>query len=498
MSTLALRGAELLRNGRASVVAPYLLLVLCLVAFGAAVVAYPAVALLAPIALVWIFILPNWRNGVFALAVVLPFAGLPIFVLSTRYAPVLKDVVLVLPLYVSYALACLHTRQRLVPQGDPVLPLMAVFGTLVVAYLLLSESLLAGAIGVKVWLAYFPMYVIGHALATRFDQVVRIVRITALLAAIPVAIGLLEAYFYYRSGNFGPFMSLYGPFRDEIVREVGFGQTLPRIPSTFTSAASFYNFALIALGCSLALWWMQRRPTQGLLVAAISLGLLFSGIRRAYITAPLVLVLPVLLQRTRLHVRIQTLAIVLVLVVSLSVGGVALGGLAGRIGNLAGSEATVLIERDIVPAVTGSFAGHGTGSDTNAALRYAGSPEEVNAAQPNWKEGWYTQAFYELGIVGGVVSLILIITILWSAARVFRITDPSVRLFCIPLFAVLLVTAVLMVKASELNWDPISIYFFLIAGMLAGLGARLGSGVSEGSELGEWKGSRSTTIRSQP
>jgi hypothetical protein len=433
-------------------------------AVGAAVVYAPVLAAAVPILLLWTAILVDWRRGVWILAVFLPFAGLPAFILDTQYAPILKDIVLVLPLYASLCFWSVRTRTSLLPPRDRIVPWLIGLGSLAVAFMVFSPSLLTGAIGLKVWAAYLPMYLVGYHLAGRREHVVRLVQVTATLALVPAAIGIAEVLYFARGGDFGPLMPFYGRFRDEIVAQVGFHQVIPRIPSTFTFAGSYYNFMLVAFGCAVGLWWYRRGRGPAALVMVLGTAALLGGTRRAYVTVPLVLLLPTMVAQARKSTRIRVLLAGVVAVGGLILFGVRVGGIAGGLVSGTGQAAHALIHQEILPTVAQGFAGQGTGTDTNAAARYGDL-----TLRDGWREGWYTKATVEFGILGAIVSLALILTVIRTTYRSLRRIDPDLRALCMPLFAVLVATGVTLVKASELDWDPMNVYFFLFAGVLAGL-----------------------------
>jgi hypothetical protein len=432
------------------------------------VVVKPALLVLLPLALLWLVIFASWRAGLVALLVFLPFSGLPLFLSGSRFGPIAKDLAIVLPLYASFALAARREGRRLIPQRDALVPLLAILTSLAVGYVAFSPSLFVGAIGLKVWVFYFPLYIVGFHYVQSLEDVVRLLRLTALLALIPAAIGFAELL-SWNGHDYGALMPLYGPFRQKILQDNlagfnGFHQAIVRIPSTFSSAAGYYNFSLFAFAAALGYWRYRRGVFAGSLAVVLALACVSSGIRRSYFMVPLLAIAAVLVMRggssTKLRLGFGMIAVfviltvfnvhVLQLVAPLQVGT---------------SFAVSGASHQFLPALGQSVLGHGTGSDTNAALRYGG----VQGLSDLWKEAWYTKALIEFGLVGLAVALLTIgAVVLQGYRRVASLTGPA-REVTAPLWGVLLVTAVTLAKASELDWDPMDANFWLIAGLIAGL-----------------------------
>jgi hypothetical protein len=104
--------------------------------------------------------------------------------------------------------------------------------------------------------------------------------------------------------------------------------------------------------------------------------------------------------------------------------------------------------------------GHGTGWDTQAALRYGGS------ASKRYVENWYAKAALELGIGGLAAIVVAMASLQWRLlARLHRI-EPAARRVAAPMCALLLVMMATLFKGPLLDLDPLNVYFWLIIGML--------------------------------
>ncbi|MHB8642687.1 MAG: hypothetical protein ACYDA3_07375 [Gaiellaceae bacterium] len=432
---------------------------------GVSVVSVPTFAALLVGLVVAGFVAADWRRGVGVLVAFLPFAGLPVFFLGSKYAPVAKDIFIVLPLYASFVAAMVYRREPIVPRRDPVVPLLGLFSALALVYSLLSPSARVAAIGLKVWLFYLPLYVVGYHYIRSLDDLVRLLRRIVWLALVPTAVAFAEFYYFVRTGGFGPLDRLYGRFSDQIVHQVGFVARIPRIPSTFTFAGSYYNFALVALAAALAVWRFRRDRLSGALVVVLALATMASGERRSYFTVPILVVVAVGLMRAGAQTKMRVLLAGLAALATLIALGVPILGVSGQLeaGALHNVSAA---SAQFTPAFHHGAIGHGTGSGTNAAFRYGGL-----APVGEWAEAWYTKALVEMGYLGLALAIALMVVLLWHGYRCLQELPQREREVAAPLWALLFVTALMLAKASELDWDPIDAYFWLVAGLLSGLAA---------------------------
>jgi hypothetical protein len=262
-------------------------------------------------------------------------------------------------------------------------------------------------------------------------------------------------------------MKLYGPATSKIVQEVGyagFGGPFPRIPATFTSAASYYNFGIVAFASAIGYWRYRRSSFTGLVAIVLGLATVASGIRRSYLMVPLLTFVAAFLMRGGHSAKNRTAFAVVAAVGALLFFNVNVGGLLPHLAE--GTHGAVSsTAQQLTPALAHGAIGHGTGSDTNAANRYGGGTVAA------WREAWYTKALVEFGILGLVAAVGLILTVLLQAGRNVRLLYGVGREVAAPLAAVLVVTAVTLAKAAELDWDPMNAYFWLFAGLLGGLAA---------------------------
>ncbi len=437
-----------------------------------------ATALLAALAL-------DWRRGVVALLVVLPFAGLPVFIAGTP-GLALRDVAVTVPLYAAFALAMtsgLKARAAeadgddALPQLGVALPALAAFALLVLIGVARAPSFETGVIGAKVWLAYVPMLAIGYRYVRRIEDFEGALRLTALIGLVPASIALGEWLLATRRGigagdtwvnEFGPFARMYGAWFEHVKWSgVAFGPDghsimIPRVPSTFTGATQYFGFAMVAYAAGLAM--ALRRRTTGWALCALILGAaaMASGARAAYVAVPAITIASMALAGAapRLWARLAVIAAVLTLASTFA------GPAPWRVAMMLPAHAREQLataSNEMGGALTGAPLGHGTGWDTNSALRYGGS------GQQRYIENWYAKTALELGIAGLVCIVVALASVGARLAAGWRRLDAGARQLAAPVLALLGIVAGALFKGPYVDLDPLNVYAWLLAGMLLGL-----------------------------
>lgn len=457
---------------------PVLLVAAVSLAAGACVALRPSAGPLMALAAVLVMLSLQWRRGVVALLLVLPFSGVPVFMAGAS-GLALRDAAIILPLYVAFALAITRDETLTMPRLGIAAPALAAFAALVVLHMPVSQSVLVSTIAAKVWLAYIPMLAVGYCYVRRIDDFDRALRITALAGLIPAAIALGEWYIATRHAillngmwvnEFGPFRHLYAGSYDQVRRSSVVFTTpfhsfvIPRIPSTFTSVTQFYGFALMAFAAGLS--QAMRHGGRGWILCAAMLGAgaIATGARLAYICVPLMVVMAMVLANpSRGQVVRFGLAGLALLAAGMIVAPSALEVMKALPGHMVVEMGTATGE---LRGSGLSLIGHGTGWDTRSALQYGGS------ADVRYIENWYAKATLELGAPGllsiGVVMISLGVRLLTSLRRM----DPATRRLAAPVTAVLVITIAALFKGPMIDVDPLNVYFWLFAGMLLGV-ARL-------------------------
>jgi hypothetical protein len=440
---------------------------------GVAMATRPGMAPLVVAGAVLVALSLDWRRGVVALLVVLPFAGLPVFMAGTP-GLVARDVLAVAPLYITFAVAMLRSDESILPPLGAALPALVLFAAAVLAGVARAPSLTVGLIGAKVWLAYVPMLAVGYQYVRGSRDLERVLRVTALIGLVPASIALAEWLLatrqtwngYLWTNDFGPFTRMYGAWFEHVkLSVVAFGPDtnrifIPRIPSTFTGASQYYGFALVAYASAIAMGLRRRTAPWMLCVLVLGVACIASGVRASYVAAPALLVAAFVLAGTNLRHARYAAAVVAVV----AVAAAALDGNSVRIAGMMPAHLHQQIGTAWHEMRSGfTLFGHGTGWDTNAALRYG------DTTQRRYIENWYAKASLELGVLGLLSIAVALAAIIVRAVAPLRRVDAGTRQLAAPVAALLLLTVVSLFKGPYVDLDPLNVYFWLLAGMLLGL-----------------------------
>jgi hypothetical protein len=427
--------------------------------------------------------LVDWRYPVFGLLLYLPVSGIPIIASypDTTLAVVAKDVMFVLPAYLGFVARRGLARRSVVP--DHKLAILLVLLAMLVLGQALNPTLpnrLVAAIGIKVWLFYIPLWMLGYQLIRNRGDLDRVFGVMSLSAVIPAMVGVVEAVAIY-SGRAPLVYSLYGEAASVVTQEfaeLAFqdGGALRRVPSTFSFVTQYFAFTVSMVAVTYAWWRGTLAGTRwslagGVLWMLVMFAGLLSGARAAFFFIPLMVALILALDRRGFSLPIGRLAAV-ALALPLAVGlfGSRLRTLFGDVLVLGTEHLHGIFFQGLLKAVATTTLGLGTGVDTNAS-RYAFSGSApFQAVGGVWYESWFVKVLLELGIAGLLlVALIFGMIALGAAARHRRLRDPKLRAVSAALLAVLIWNFIFCAKGQYLDFDPTNVYFWLFAGMLAAI-----------------------------
>ncbi len=433
--------------------------------------------------------LVDWRWAVYGLLVYLPLSGI---VTVAFYDPeasavdrgiptVLKDLLFVAPAYAGFALASWRRRRWPSLGGLPLVPIGALAALVLVQALnpRLPNPLVA-LIGVKVWLFYIPLYVLGYHLLRTREALRRVLALMTVVAILPATVGVAEAALLY-SGKEKLVYAAYGDAAANVTQGfVGLsfgegGRRLFRIPSTFSFFVQYFGFLMAMLGVVWAWWRAFLRPAGrgglGLaLMALVVLAAFTSGSRSAYLSVPLVIVLALLLSPAERHrLRSSRIAQAVGALVALAATLAMLSaGLLQKSISLIGLSYDSVIAGGFNQAVERGqlLLGNGTGTNTPPA-RYA-APEVGS----DLIDSWLVKTLVELGVAGLVLSIVAFASVLIVGIRAYRsVSDPRLAAASAGILAVLVWVLLNTVKGFFLDVDPIAVYFWLFAGLLSGVAA---------------------------
>jgi hypothetical protein len=426
----------------------------------------------------------DWRRAAYGLLLFLPFSGIPYVLLypNVRPAPVLKDVLFVLPAYVGF-LASRAVQRRRVPPGTFPVELLALFAVLVTvqAFNPALPNRLVGLIGAKVWLFYIPLCLLGYHLVESRKDLVRLLTVLSVVATVPALVGLIEAVLVY-TGHPDLVYRWYGDAAESATQ--GFvqfdylgGGSLRRIPSTFSYMAQYFSFTASMIAVTYA-WWRgvvdkTRLGAAGMAVWLLLLTASFlSGARSAFLFVPFLVALIVVLETRSLRLPVGRL-----LVPSVMLAGVTLAVLGASVVTLVshtvevglGEFQTVFVD-GFRRGIATTLAGLGSGIDTNGARYAFGQSEQFMAVRGSFYESWYVKTYVELGLVGLILVLaILGYIVVAGLRRHAALRDQRLRVISASLLGFLVWNAAYAVKGQFMDMDPINIYFWLFVGVLARL-----------------------------
>jgi len=426
-------------------------------------------------------ILVRWERGVYGLLLYLPISGaVTLSLLPWNGAPalnpvLLKDWLFVLPAYLGFFAAVGLGVQR-IPRIDILTGLLLSAFTLLVGVEMLHPGIpntLTALIGAKVWLTYVPLYFIGSALAMERRNLTRLWRLMAMVAVLPCFVGLCEYAASLLLGYQQVMAAIYGSHAADVTQEltsflVGEGAIM-RIPSTFTFVTQYFGFTLAMIVPSFALWRSDPSPSWrrigGILLLLVTLAGFLCGARSAFVFFPLALLLIYWLERG-LFGALRAFGYVLAgLGATLGISRMAARPLFDLIWSLFSNYAVDTAYGGLAEALSSSWLGHGTGTNTGPA-RYAMARPELFVPIENF----YAKAAYELGVAGLVILIFLFAALIFRGLKALSfLRDPGLHATASALTGFLVIIALNSFKGWLLDLDPVNVYFWLFAGLLAGL-----------------------------
>jgi len=427
----------------------------------------------------WLVAVLDWRRMVYGLLLFVPFTGIPILLSDhNALALVLKDVLFVVPLYVS--LFVLHAREVKSAHVPGVIGLALAALTVLVLLQTLNPSvsvLFAAVIGVKVWILYLPLVFVMATMIRRREDHIKLLRLMTVLALIPAAVGMLQ---WFCSASFGYRTTMqwfYGAAARAATQNFGefdYGGKFYRIPSTFSFLTQYYGFLLAMT----AVTYIARRvdPSRkwrriaSVAFYTVVVASFLAGSRQAFLFTPMLVVALYLLDG-----RLRGVAAALFVVPVLVYGALDLGGVdplevLGVTSRLTGTYGEEFILKSPLTALEDVPFGMGTGADTGAA-RYAFPNQYLPVFNlPLNNESYYTKSIVELGFPGLIAVVAIFGTLLASGLKALRqLKLPELKTAAAAYTAFIAVMAVQSVKGWSMDIDPINIYFWVFAGILCKL-----------------------------
>lgn len=404
------------------------------------------------------------KLGVLVLATLPAWSLLSVFMPgSQRIFEASRDIILVATAFSLFV----HMRRRstLVPRPNPaayVIALLLIAATLFNPNL---PNLLVGLVGVRAWLLFPLVFVIGYAVwaSGSFDSLIR----TSVQVSVPVLIvGVVDAILI-AGGGFGVMEQIAPQGAQFFNAAAGFdvgGGRLTRVNSVFTFPLAYFVYSLFILAaCSYSV--MSRAPSaiaakNGYLVVALLAGVacLSSGTRLALVAVPLVIASLVSTRGAGSLFVVGGGAVGFGGFVAIT--GIAIRELPQYLYDLAVLEFEDVVIDGLTVAFETTTFGLGVGSNTNAA-RDLVDGNLFAAFGGRWQESILAKAWLELGVLGFGLLVTVLILLSLKLVRIGRVSPPHR-----PLVAFCLILMAISLKGSLLEQAPAGPLFWAVVGAL--------------------------------
>lgn len=418
----------------------------------------------------------SWTRGLQLLAVAVLFGGIiGARIGSGAIAIAFRDVFIILPLYAAFFTS--RTGVAAIAR----LPGAIALGAIVIsAYLVLSmfnttdSSLFQLAIGIKVWIYYIPLVVVGMALAMRPDAMFQSFRTLLVCGLLVCGIGLMQAFLVRLVGYASTMTWFFGSAAVARAATQGFNYFyvaggIYRIPGTFTFVSQYsaflYLFLTVAMiECHADPMPRFRRIGKAAIFVALLAGL-FSGSRGQLPMFAAMCAGYVFFGLMRAHLvgaALVGVPLILWIASALGVNAVSLL-LFGR--DLATRYAQGFIGQQIESGIQFGLFGAGIGSSTTAA-RYVGS----GSAGALGFESYFAKIAAELGVIGLVLfGMFLLLVAVQVASLTVAHRMRSTNAIVAPLAIYIGSNLIFSLKGSPLDIDPGNMYNWLALGLIIGL-----------------------------
>lgn len=442
---------------------------------------------------IWLAILFKWQRAVWMLILYVPFGGgISLLLRPNPFGPLIKDFLFVLPLYAIFIL--FHMRElRNARIPNPISLLFVVFSAVVLLQMFnpSMRDLVAGAVGIKIWLLYIPLAYLVSAMVIRAEDLVGFLRAATAVAVIPCSIGVLQFSMSATVGYETTMTMFYGNNAAAATQNFTIfkmGTEFYRIPSTFSFVTQYSGYTLLML----AVTYMHQsiEPHLGWrLFARIVTGLVFvaailSGARANFLFAPMLLLVVLFLDAKLKRIALWLVFGPLVMVTTLNAVGLDIFTVADKTGGLVTNYGSDLIIPDLIKSLVNYPLGQGVGSNTGAS-RNLMSAAEIALLQP-MIEGYYAKSIIELGVPGLILLLgILASLTLYGLGIHRRLRDPMARSCSAAITGFIIVMVLHNFKGWQVDLDPINVWYWVLVGILFRLPELRFDGLAESRKQAE-------------
>ncbi len=438
----------------------------------------------------------------------IPIAGVvSLWLTPAIWAKEISDFLFILPAYLAFFG---HPKiWRSVPLRIPRLFLSAMGG---LALLVILEAFnpqvinwRMAAIGIKVWLFYMPLVILGYFWLETRSELLKVLRLLVVLSWVPATLGFIEFVGCHWFG-YKQFMTLIygqaavGATQGFALFTLGNG-TLFRIPSTFAFSTQYMNYLMAALALSFAFMQSEQSPRWKRFGTLTFYWILFAaylcGSRAAFAVTPVMVVALCLLDKNGVRDIPKVLGVIFLMFIALKLPAMILSvkvfvqnislvapvlpsptypapGLPKETADISlpvwGRMMQSLMVHhsynvgymSILTAFKGGVLGKGTGMNTGAARYALPDPSMMSGF-----ENYYAKTIAELGVLGLGLVMTCFSSLLFYGFRIYReMSQPLTRQVAGAIFALLAIFTIYNFKGLMIDLDPMNIYFWLLAGVL--------------------------------
>ena len=426
----------------------------------------------------WVAIVVNWRWGVLGLAWYTPLTG-PIIVAfyPSPLGTLMRDLIVVIPLYISYFLLAGSPQARRVP-----LQVLAFYGALTLLVLMsltrptVPNAMVAG-IGTKVWLFYVPLLFIGAAYARHELDLRTILRAIVVTGWGVWLVGLAMIIGAITIGYEDTMTFFYGEYAVNVMGEFDYlGARLYRITGSFQYNSQYGVFCWYMLFPLMMLLELETsRGWRMFLWLSVGMAMVCgfsSGARGNFIFMPMVMIMIQLFRMRSKGMLWNVIMIVGGLGLFLAVSGLDGANMASEVGKLTRTYGDEFAVKGLTDAMAkGGLFGLGAGTNTGAARHGLDRAELAFLVDGGaFIENFYGKAVVELGVLGlfvliGCYGMLFICCMQIRAQMRLERFKSIASVAC----AMIAFSAMVSFKGWTLDVEPMNYYFYLTIGLALGL-----------------------------
>ncbi|MBV8770936.1 MAG: hypothetical protein JO166_01220 [Deltaproteobacteria bacterium] len=442
---------------------------------------------------VWAAILSRWRRGLELYILYTPFSGaVELFLYPASWPVLIKDLLFAVPAYIGFAMSGeFALAWSGLPRSVGALAFLFVGIVLVQALNPAGPGLLATLIGLKVWLFYLPMLLLGRAYVRDRTTLLRLSRLMNCLIWLPCSIGVLQWLLSLVLGYQYTMSLFYGAAARAATQGfASFNVGLIRIPATFAFPTNYLNYILCmfvpVLGCTSIEADRRWRKIRTVSLYLLCVGGFMTGVRSAFVMIPLMLFGFYMLRRGAVGAIGACLLMSCAFALVLSITRIDVTGLYQMEADLTQHYSREQAG-EVTDALRLTWVGRGVGTDTGAARFVADDQAEFIGF-----EGYYAKAVAEMGIAGCAIVIALQVALLlwWAARRREQTWGTAVQPYPDAIAMLFLMFLIYNYKGAVIALDPANMLYWLFGGILFSLPQvmKRPAGASEATDLSPWNG----------